>query len=43
MYDKANLVNLHWSYSPETPYSVKIDNFFVPSDLEIWQMTMKNK
>ena len=41
MYDKANLVNLHRSYSPETPYSVKIDNFFVPSDLEIWQMTMK--
>ena len=31
-----------WSYSPETPNSSQNRWFFVPCDLEIWQMTLKN-
>ena len=36
-------VNSNWSYSPETPNSGKNWRFFVPRDLEIRWMTLKNK
>ena len=36
------LVNSNWSYSPETLNSGQNQLFFVPCDLEIWQMTLKN-
>ena len=35
-------MNSNWSYSPEIPNLVKIDDFFVPCDLKTWQMTLKN-
>ena len=35
-------VNSNWSYSPETPNSGQNLQFFVPCDLEIWRMTLKN-
>ena len=35
-------VNSNWSYSPETLNSGQNQQFFVPCDLEIWQMTLKN-
>ena len=35
-------VNSNWSYSPETPNSDQNRRFFVPCDLEIWRMTLKN-
>ena len=35
-------VNSNCSYSPETPISGQNRCFFVPSDLEIWWMTLKN-
>ena len=36
-------VNSNLSYSPETLNSGQNRQFFVPCDLEIWQMTLKNK
>ena len=36
------LVNLNWSYSPETPNLGQIRRFLEPCDLEIWRMTLKN-
>ena len=36
------LVNLNWSYSPETPNLGQIWQFLEPCDLEIWRMTLKN-
>ena len=36
------LVNLNWSYSPETPNLGKIRRFLAPCDLEIWRMNLKN-
>ena len=37
------LVNSNWSYSPETPDSGQNRRFFfVPCDLEIWPVTLKN-
>ena len=35
-------MNSNWSYSPETPNLGQNRRFFVPCDLEIWQMTLKN-
>ena len=35
-------MNLNWSYSPETPNLGQNRRFFVPCDLEIWRMTLKN-
>ena len=35
-------MNSIWSYSLETLYSGRNRQFFVPCDLEIWQMTLKN-
>ena len=35
-------MNSNWSYSPETLNSGQNQQFFVPCDLEIWQMTLKN-
>ena len=35
-------MNSKWSYSPETLNLVKIGDFFVPCDLEIWRVTLKN-
>ena len=35
-------VNLSWSYSPETVNLGQNLLFFVPSDLKIWRMTLKN-
>ena len=35
-------VNSNWSYSLETPNSGQNWQVFVPCDLEIWQMTLKN-
>ena len=35
-------VNLNWSYSPETLNSGQNWWYFVPCDLEIWRMTLKN-
>ena len=35
-------VNSDWSYSPQTLNSGKHLRFFVPHDLEIWRMTLKN-
>ena len=35
-------VNSTWSYSLETPNSGQNRWFFVPCDLEIWRMTLKN-
>ena len=35
-------MNSNWSYSPETLNSGQYRHFFVPCDLEIWQMTLKN-
>ena len=35
-------MNTNWSYGPETHNLVKIDNFFVPCELEVWRMTLKN-
>ena len=35
-------VNLNWSYSPETPNLGQNRRSFVPCDLEIWRMTLKN-
>ena len=35
-------VNSNWSYSPETPNSGQNQRLFVPCDLEIWRMTLKN-
>ena len=35
------LVNLNWSYSPETPNLGQIRRFLEPCDLEIWWMTLK--
>ena len=42
------LVQIHrwisnWSYSPETLKSGPNRRFFVPCDLEIWRMTLKNR
>ena len=36
-------VNSNWSYSLETLNSGQIGEFLVPSELEIWRMTSKNK
>ena len=36
------LINSNWSYSPETPNLCQIRRCFVPCDLEIWRMTLKN-
>ena len=36
-------MNSNWSYSPETPNLGQIWPFLEPCDLEIWQMTLKNK
>ena len=36
------LVNSNWSYNPEMLNSGKNGWFFVPCDLEIWWMTLKN-
>ena len=36
-------MNSNWSYSPELPNLGKIRQFLEPCDLEIWQMTLKNK
>ena len=36
-------VNSKCSYSPETTNSGQNRRFLVPCDLEVWQMTMKNK
>ena len=36
------LVISNWSYSPETHNSGKNWQLFVPCDLKIWQMTLKN-
>ena len=36
------LVNSNWSYSPETLNLGQNRQFFVPVDLEIWRMTLKN-
>ena len=33
----------NWSYSPETLNSRQNRRVFVPCDLEIWRMTLKNK
>ena len=38
---KAN-VNSNWSYSPETLNSGQNRQFFLPCDLEIWQMSFRN-
>ena len=35
-------VNSNWSYSPETLNSGQNSQFFVPHDLEIWPMNLKN-
>ena len=35
-------VNSNWSYCPETFNSGQNRRFFVPCDLEIWWMTLKN-
>ena len=35
-------VNSNWSYCWETLNSSQIQRFFVPCDLEIWWMTLKN-
>ena len=35
-------VNSNWSYCPEMPNSGQNQQFFVPYDLEIWRMTLKN-
>ena len=35
-------MNSNWSYSPETLNSGQNRQFFVPCDLEIWRMTLKN-
>ena len=35
-------VNPNWSYSPETLNSSRNRRFFVPYDLEIWWMSLKN-
>ena len=35
-------MNSNWSYSPETPNLGQNRQFFVPCDLEIWRMTLKN-
>ena len=35
-------VNSNWGYSPETPNLGQNQQFFVPCDLEIWWMTLKN-
>ena len=35
-------VNSNWSYSPETLNLGQNRQFFVPCDLEIWRMTLKN-
>ena len=35
-------VNSNWSYTPETLNSGRNRQFFVPCDLEIWWMTLKN-
>ena len=35
-------MNANWSYSPETLNSGQNQQFFVPWDLEIWWMTLKN-
>ena len=36
-------VNLNWSYSPEMLNSGQNRPFFVLCELEIWQITLKNK
>ena len=36
------LVNLNWSYSPETPNLGQNRRFLKPCDFEIWRMTFKN-
>ena len=35
-------VDVNWSYGPETLNSGQNRQFFVPCDLEIWWMTLKN-
>ena len=35
-------VNSNWSYSPQTLNSGQNRQFFVPYDLEVWQVTLKN-
>ena len=35
-------MNSKWSYSPETANLGQNRQFFVPCDLEIWRMTLKN-
>ena len=35
-------MNSNWSYSPETPNLGQNRRFFVPCNLQIWQMTLKN-
>ena len=35
-------VNSKWSYSPEKPNSGQNRQFFLPCDLKIWRMTLKN-
>ena len=35
-------MNSSWSYRPECSIRVKIGDFFVPCDIEIWWMTLKN-
>ena len=35
-------MNSNWSYSPQTPNLGQNRRFFVPCDLEIWRITLKN-
>ena len=37
-----SLMNSNWSYSPETTNLDENRQFFVPCNLEVWQMTFKN-
>ena len=42
MHHLKPLVDSNWSYSPETLNSGQNWFFFIPCDLEIWRMTLKN-
>ena len=35
-------MNQNWSYTPKTPNSAQNQQFFLPCNLEIWQMTLQN-
>ena len=39
---RSHLVNINWSYSPETPNLGQIRRILEPCDLQIWRMTLKN-